>query len=216
MANHLYFLTVNLNMGSQSGIDLPGLIDKVRRLFCDYSSATKCVNKFKVTGEARIIAVFEVSNVIGLERMVSGLARLGNIDVTCKPLKPYEKFAAQMLNVKENLTKPSSNTIAQDKQLFWLDFTVEYPGKSTEDLVATWHREAEFALGAKVSGVHIELFKVLGERKVFAFIVMEPDDLDNLTFNLPVIKENGNGVTIVCHALQCLEDYSSRISSEIL
>ena len=76
------------------------------------------------------LSVFEVTNVVGLERMVSGLARLGNMDVTCKPLKPYEKFG-QMLKVDEELTKPSTNSIKDDKgcQMFWLDFTVEYPGK---------------------------------------------------------------------------------------
>ncbi|XP_045171616.1 uncharacterized protein LOC123533801 [Mercenaria mercenaria] len=215
MANRLYFLTISLNTGEQGGIDLPGMVDKVRNLLCNYSSVTTCVHKFKVTGEAKIVAVFDVSNVIGLERMVAGLARLGNIDVTCKLLKPYEKFA-QMLNVDEELTKPSTNCITKEKQLFWLDFTVEYQGKSTEELVSTWTREAKFALEARKSGVNLELFKVVGERKVHVFIAMEPDELDTLTFNLPVMKENGNGVTIVCQAIQCLDDYSSRVSSETL
>ena len=39
------------------------------------------------------------------------------------------------------------------------------------------------------------------------FIVKEPDDLDELTFNLPVIKECGSGVNINVHALQFLDEY---------
>ena len=49
-----------------------------------------------------------------------------------------------------------------------------------------------------------------------AFIAMDAAALDNLSFNLPVMQENGNGVTINNHALQSLEDYCSRMSSEDL
>ncbi|XP_060597146.1 uncharacterized protein LOC132751057 isoform X2 [Ruditapes philippinarum] len=214
MTSRLYFLSVKVNMCEQ-GFDLPGTLEKIRVLLSDYSSSTKCIHKFKVTGESKIVAVFEVSNVVGLERTVSGLARLGNIDVTCKPIRPYENFA-NMLKVDEELTKPSTNCIKDDKdcQMFWLDFTVEYPGKNTDELLATWHREATFALTARKGGVHIELFKNVGERKVQAFIVMEPDDLDELSFNLPVVKENGNGVNISVHAIQSLDDYCSSMSSQ--
>lgn len=215
MAACWYFVKIRINMGYQDGIDLPGTVDKVRNLLLNYPNATRCVHKYKVTGESTIVAVYEVTNVIGLERMVSGLARLGNMDVTCQPLKPYEKFA-EMLQVDRNLTKPSTNCLAGDKQLFWLEFRVEYPDKSMEQLIQTWQREAAFALGARASGTHLELFKVLGERRVHVFVAMDPDNLDTLTFNLPVMKENGCNTFITSRAVQCLDDYVSKISSDTL
>ncbi|XP_060597163.1 uncharacterized protein LOC132751069 [Ruditapes philippinarum] len=214
MASRLYFLTIGVNMCEQ-GFDLLGTLEKIRQLLCDYKSATKCIYKYKVTGESKIIAVFEVSNVVGFERMISGLARLGNICVTCKPLRPYEKIA-EMLKVDEELTKPSTNSIKNDTQLFWLDFTVEYPGKTTDELLAIWYKEATFALTSRMKGgVHIELFKNVGERKVQAFVAMGPDELDELTFNIPLVKENGNGVNINVHAVQSLDDYCLSMSSQM-
>ena len=50
--------------------------------------------------------------------------------------------------------------------------------------------------------------------QVQVFIVMEPDDLDELTFNLPLAKENGNGVNINVHAIQFLDEYCSSMSSQ--
>jgi len=82
-----------------------------------------------------MFAVFEVTNVIGLERIVSGIARLGYMDVTCKPLFQYEKFASYLGVNDETLLKLNPEVLANDKQVYWLDFTVEYPGKLNEDII---------------------------------------------------------------------------------
>jgi hypothetical protein len=50
---------------------------------------------------------------------------------------------------------------------------------------------------------------------VQAFVAMGPDELDELTFNIPLVKENGNGVNINVHAIQSLDDYCSSMSSQI-
>ncbi|KAH3854545.1 uncharacterized protein LOC127872916 [Dreissena polymorpha] len=213
MAAQIYILTATVNIGQQGGVDLPGCMEKIQKLMCSYSGATKCVHKYKVTGEATVVAVFEVSNVIGLERTVAGLARLGNIDVTCKPLIHYGKFA-EYLDVPNSSHLLSENSLASDKQLLWLQFTLEYPGKSTQDLVATWAREAAAVINARSGGLHLELYKNVMERKVHCFIAIDPIAGDKLSFELPVMQENGNGVTIVAHAVHNLDDYCSRISSE--
>ncbi|KAL4238937.1 hypothetical protein ACF0H5_003641 [Mactra antiquata] len=214
MGSNYYFLCIDLNMGGQCGMDLPSVVDKVKTLLCGYSSVAKCVSMFKVTGESKIIAVFNVSNVIGLERIISGLARMDNIGTKCQPVVLYEKFAMKSLGVDENLGKPCDNNVTKAKQIFWLEFNVEYHGKSSEEFLATWKREAEFALGAKASGVCLDLYKVVAERKVHLLIVMEPEDLNDLAFNLPLMKENGNNTTITTRSAQSLDDYCSRISSE--
>ena len=40
------------------------------------------------------------------------------------------------------------------------------------------------------------------------------EELDKLSFSLPVMTENGNGVTIQCRALQRLEYYTANINNE--
>ena len=65
---------------------------------------------------------------IGLERTVSGLARLGYVEVTCKPLIPYEDFA-RFNGLEPHLTQKSPNTVADDTELFWLEFKIDYPGR---------------------------------------------------------------------------------------
>ena len=45
---------------------------------------------------------------------------------------------------------------------------IYFTGKSTDELLGTWQREANFALGARQKGVHLELFKNVGERKVYS------------------------------------------------
>lgn len=211
----LYLIVLRLSKGSEPGTDVPMFITKVSTLLGDYAKATKCLYKFKVTGEARIVAVFEVCNIIGFERTIAGLHRMGVFDVSCHPLMSYESFA-QMLGCDDSLTLPSTYSLT-DTQLYWLEFNVEYPGKSMAELLGTWKREAEAALSARVlNGMHIDLFKVIAERKVHVFVMCSAEELDKLTFTLPVMAENGNGVTITCRALQRLEDYTSRIMNEEL
>ena len=66
---------------------------------------------------------------VRFERIVSGIARLGYVDVTCKPLYQYEKFAEYLGVNDETLLKPYPDILADDKHLYWLDVTIENPGK---------------------------------------------------------------------------------------
>lgn len=216
MATQLYLLSIKINIGADAGVDLPGYIDKLRLLIGDYSSSTKCLYKFKVVGEARIVAVLEVSSVIALERTLSGLARIGLVDVTCTPLRSYENFACDTLGLHDNvLLQKREPFLCGDKQAFWVEFTVDYKGKSMDELCLTWLREATTTLTEKTTS-KLELYKVVAERKVHAFLVGNSDAIDQMTFSLPMMVENGDNTTIVCHAILDLDNYSSKISSEHL
>ena len=60
--------------------------------------------------------------------------------------------------------------------LYHLAFRVEYSAdQSQNDLFSIWAEEAEAALGAKKAGVVVDLWKVVGERRVFA--VVDVDEL---------------------------------------
>ena len=80
--------------------------------------------------------------------------------------------------------------------LFFVRFDVTQPANvSNEDLVATWRREAEAAVGAMDAGVVAHLWKVAGQRVVFMVIELPGgEDLDAVLGGLPIIREMGPGV----------------------
>ena len=74
--------------------------------------------------------------------------------------------------------------------LFKLDFTVEYnETMAQQGLLGIWAEEANAALEAKSAGVVVDLWKVVGERKVLVIVEVEtPDDLDRILFDLPIMQ----------------------------
>ncbi|XP_055880509.1 uncharacterized protein LOC106073787 isoform X2 [Biomphalaria glabrata] len=168
----------------------------------------------KVSGESKILSVIQVFNIIGLERTIGGLWRLGAVDVDCQPIVSYENFA-RTIKVSEHLTKPNSSGLAKEG-LYWLEFDVEYNGKSTDELITIWRKEAEAVLTARhKEGTSIELYKAVAQRKVHVFInAADPEQVDLLSLQLPIMQENGSNVQLKCKALQFLEDYTARITSD--
>jgi muconolactone delta-isomerase len=80
--------------------------------------------------------------------------------------------------------------------LFFVRFEVTQPATVTNpDLVETWKREAEVALGAVEAGAVKHLWKVAGQRVVLAVIDLPTgEDLDRALGGLPIIREMGAGV----------------------
>ncbi|XP_069142453.1 uncharacterized protein [Argopecten irradians] len=213
MGSQLLMLVLKIKESSTPGLDLPTFLSKVDGFLKGYSKASQVIHKFKVCGEPRVVAIFEVNNILGLERNMGGLSRIGIFDVTCIPLSHYENFATA-LNVDPNLTTISPQPLTK-KFIYWLNFTVEYPGKTTADLLELWRKEATAALSARAAGTQLDLYKVIAERKVHLFIATDvPDEIDKLSFTLPVMQENGANVQIECRAVQHLEDYTTRIMTE--
>ncbi len=81
--------------------------------------------------------------------------------------------------------------------LFFVRFDVTQPANvSNEDLVATWKREAEAAIGAIDAGAVPHLWKVAGQRIVLAIVDLPTaEDLDRALGGLPIIREMGPGMT---------------------
>ncbi|KAK0056131.1 hypothetical protein Bpfe_014532 [Biomphalaria pfeifferi] len=208
------FLVSVTVLPQKEGIDLPRFIQKLANLLADYSTATRVLYKFKVSGESKILSVIQVFNIIGLERTIGGLWRLGAVDVDCQPIVSYENFA-RTIKVSEHLTKPNSSGLAKEG-LYWLEFDVEYNGKSTDELITIWRKEAEAVLTARhKEGTSIELYKAVAQRKVHVFInAADPEQVDLLSLQLPIMQENGSNVQLKCKALQFLEDYTARITSD--
>ncbi len=87
--------------------------------------------------------------------------------------------------------------------LFFVRFDVTQPANvSNEDLIATWIREAEAAVGAMDAGAVPHLWKVAGERVVLGVVdVPSAEDLDRALGGLPIIREMGPGMKTTVSAI---------------
>ena len=101
--------------------------------------------------------------------------------------------------------------------LYHLDFHVEYSAAmSQKDLFSIWAREADAALGAKKAGVVVDLWKCVGSRRVVAILnVDSPDMLDQILFDLPIMKENGQHVHIDVTPLRRYEDFAADVKKRL-
>lgn len=101
--------------------------------------------------------------------------------------------------------------------LYHLAFRVEYDAAmGQQGLFRVWAEEAEAALGAKQAGVVVDLWKVVGERRVFAVVdVASPDILDQILFDLPIMKKMGQHVQVEVKALRRYEDFAADVKARL-
>ena len=101
--------------------------------------------------------------------------------------------------------------------LYHLAFTVEYAdSQSQQDLFRIWADEADAALGAKAAGAVVDLWKVVGERRVFAVVNVDgPDTLDQVLFDLPIMKQHGQHVQVEVKALRRYEDFAADVKARL-
>ena len=101
--------------------------------------------------------------------------------------------------------------------LYHLEFTVGYGAEmSQQDLFRIWVDEAKAALDAKEAGAVVDLWKVAGERRVIAILdVPGPDALDQISLDLPIMREMGQHVTIKVSALRRYEDFATDVGDRL-
>ncbi len=101
--------------------------------------------------------------------------------------------------------------------LYKLDFTVEYDADiGQQGLFGIWAEEADAALGAKAAGVVVDLWKIVGERKVLAIVKVDtPDDLDRILFDLPIMKKMGQHVHVDVKSIRRYEDFAADVKSRL-
>jgi muconolactone D-isomerase len=87
---------------------------------------------------------------------------------------------------------------------------------SQKDLFAIWAREAEAALGAKQAGVVVDLWKCVGMRRIVAVVNVDgPDTLDQILFDLPIMKEHGQHIQVEVTALRRYEDFAADVKKRL-
>ena len=101
--------------------------------------------------------------------------------------------------------------------LYLLNFTVEYDADmGQQGLFGIWAEEAEVALGAKSAGVVKDLWKIVGERKVVAVVdVEDPDTLDRILFDLPIMQKMGHHVNVEVKSLRRYEDFADDVKERL-
>ena len=101
--------------------------------------------------------------------------------------------------------------------LYHLEFKVEYgTDMSQKDLFDVWTEEAGVALGAKEAGAVVDLWKVAGERRVIAIVDLDgPDTLDQILFDLPIMKRHGQHVQVKVSALRRYEDFAADVKARL-
>lgn len=101
--------------------------------------------------------------------------------------------------------------------LYHLAFRVEYGAQqSQQDLFRIWSEEADAALAAKEAGAVVDLWKVVGERRVFAVVDIDsPDTLDQVLFDLPIMKLHGQHVQVKVKAIGRYEDFASDVKERL-
>jgi muconolactone delta-isomerase len=80
--------------------------------------------------------------------------------------------------------------------LFLVRFDVQQPtDMSRRELIEIWDREADAAIGAMDAGVLPHVWKVSGQRVVYAVVDLpDAESLDRALAGLPIFQELGGGV----------------------
>ena len=101
--------------------------------------------------------------------------------------------------------------------LYLADFHIDYPASMTQkDFFGIWAREAEAALGAKKAGVVVDIWKCVGSRRVVVVAnVDSPDTLDQILFDLPIMKDHGQHVQVDVTPLRRFEDFAADVKKRL-
>ena len=101
--------------------------------------------------------------------------------------------------------------------LYHLDFRVEYSDSmSQKDVLTIWAEETEVALAAKQGGTVVDIWKCVGTRRVIAIVdVPTPDILDQILFDLPIMKKMGQHVQVEVTSLRKYEDFATDVKTRL-
>ncbi|XP_076095487.1 uncharacterized protein LOC143066450 [Mytilus galloprovincialis] len=182
MSKPAHFL-LTIEIGCQQKVDVEGMVQEVNGLL-----GNKAMFKFRVVGEPKILAFFEVKNPAEVSTMSSSIMQKGNFKVTCTSLVTYEEWA-QIIGVDSKLTGTPPRKLTK-AVVYKFDLNVECNGMTTDEFLNTWKEEATTALTVRGTGLELELFKVFGQRKAMGLVCQDsPGDFEKLMQNLPFVKK---------------------------
>ena len=99
--------------------------------------------------------------------------------------------------------------------LFMVRFDIHQPvDMSAKELVTIWNEEAKAAMGAVEAGVLKGIWKVSGQRTVFALAEFESHrQVDQVLASLPIVQEMGGSVDTEAMAVYDYAEYAEDLKS---
>ncbi|CAC5362698.1 unnamed protein product [Mytilus coruscus] len=180
---------MSIEIKHDTGIDVESVMLRASDLIGNHA-----IFKFRVIGEAKIVAILEVKDATVLNGITSNLITSGPFKVTCTPLTCYERWA-KLLGVDEKFTGPAPRKLT-GKYVAWFDVTLEHHGIPLEQFVEYWRDEAASILELRSKGqFETEIFKVLGEKRLHAFSCKDnPEDWECFMLKLPMFVKMGDQI----------------------
>ncbi|XP_063406008.1 uncharacterized protein LOC134689969 [Mytilus trossulus] len=113
---------LSIEIRNSSGIEIESFIHSASSVIADKASY-----KFRVVGEAKIIAIFEVGDDSVVNKVTADIMRMGPYNVTCTPLIGTERMASILgLNYLRDL--PRTYRLS-NKYVLWFELPMDNHGK---------------------------------------------------------------------------------------
>ncbi|CAC5393444.1 unnamed protein product [Mytilus coruscus] len=159
---------ISIEIKNDNGIDVESLINTANRVIAD-----KAIYKFRVTGEAKIIAIFEVEDDSVVNMVASDIMKRGSFNVTCIPLTSLDCWAHQLGFFPGEILPPQHKLFG--KNVVWFAVSLDNHDMSSAKLEDVWKEKVTYMYDQRQKGeIEIEIFKVLGERRLYAFSCKKP------------------------------------------
>ncbi|KQY06877.1 hypothetical protein ASD37_12155 [Mycobacterium sp. Root135] len=106
-----------------------------------------------------------------------------------------------------------SHRSKEDIMQYFVQFDIHQPvDMSREELFAIWLEEARAAQGAVDAGVVTNLWKVVGQRTIFAVLdVPDHTSLDRALESLPIIQKLGGSVDTRTYAIRPYSEFAEEV-----
>ncbi|XP_071142577.1 uncharacterized protein [Mytilus edulis] len=184
-----FLLSIEIrNDNHDNGIDVESLIKRASSAI-----AEKAKYKFRVFGEAKIIAIFQVNDGSVVNMVTSDIMKMGPYTVTCTPLCEYDSGEKH-----SGYNGPKTQRILSGEHVVWFEVAYNH-GISREDFDRLWSMNVRTMVNEGRQGLsQTEVFKILAEKRVYAFSCKLPTETWEAhiqSFKLDKIYKNAKLVT---------------------
>lgn len=126
----------------------------------------KAKYKFRVVGEAKIIAIFEVEHCSAMNQITSEITRNIFCNLTCTPLTHLESWQKRLGSSSSHFNFPHR---LSGNDFLWFEVGNHHE-ISKKEFDTSWERVTySMILQLREGQIEIEIFKVLGERRLYGF-----------------------------------------------
>lgn len=208
-----YFLNIDLS-------NCPGSIGRelksINKTLCfdssplDVNSTVTCFLQFKVVGEPRTFVVVDVQNNAELERRLFQLTTQCVYKFESDRVVDYDQLA-RFSGVDVSLIKLGKNPFANVTEAVWCQFEINFGDKNATEALAIWKKEAELVFKYKTMGYPVEIFEILGKRKVHVLVAQEMFVLDQFWFSTPFNQNIPNILPTKCKTIIDFKTALSRL-----